>query len=105
MSLRIKKNDTVFVRSGRDRGRTGRVLMVMPKEGKALVEGVNMVRRHERQRRQGQPAGIVSKESPVPLSRLLLVDPKSSDQPGRIRAKVNPDGAKVRVHAKTGNEV
>ena len=103
MSYGIKKNDTVYVRSGKDRGQTGRVLMVMPKEGKALVEHVNMVRCHERQRKQGQPAGIVSKEAPLPLSRLMLVDPKTNE-PGRIRAE-NRDGKKVRVHSKTRNEV
>lgn len=104
MSLKIKKNDTVYVRAGKDRGRTGRVLIVMPDEDKALVEGVNMVRKHERQRRQGQPSGIVSKEAPIPLCRLMLVDPKTN-QPGRFRTVTKPDGTKVRVHAKTGNEV
>ena len=104
MGLKIKKNDTVYVRSGRDRGRTGRVLVVMPDKEMALVEGVNMVRRHERQRRQGRPAGIVSKESPIRLCRLMLVDPKTN-QPGRFRTQVLEDGKKVRVHAKTGNVI
>jgi len=104
MSLRIKKNDIVYVRAGKDRGRTGRVLKVMPDQGKALVEGLNMVRAHERQRRQGQPAGIVSRESPLPLSRLMLVDPKTNE-PGRFRIKVKEGGAKVRVHVKTDTEI
>ena len=104
MSLKIKKNDTVYVRSGRDRGRTGCVLKVMHDSDKALVEGVNMVRAHEQQRKQGQPAGIVSKEAPIPLSRLMLVDPKTN-QPGRFRAETGKDGKKVRVHVKTGNEI
>ena len=103
MGLTIKKNDTVYVRSGKDRGRTGRVLMVMPDKGKALVEGVNMARHHERQRKQGQPAGIVSKEAALPLSRLMVVDSKTN-QPGRIRNEIR-NGKKVRVHSKTGNEV
>jgi len=103
MSLGIKKNDTVYVRSGKDRGSTGRVIMVMPDNGKALVEGINMMRRHERQRKQGQPGGIVSKEAPVPLSRLMVVDPKTNE-PGRIRSEVR-DGKKVRIHVKSGNEV
>jgi large subunit ribosomal protein L24 len=106
MALRIKRNDTVFVRSGKDRGRTGRVLKVMPNEGKALVEGVNMARRHERaQRGRGQQSGgITSKEAPVPLSRLALVDPKTSE-PGRFRSVAKEDGKKTRVHVKSGNEV
>lgn len=103
MALRIKKNDTVYVRSGKDRGRRGRVLMVMPKEGKALVEGINMAIHHERQRSQNQPGGRVEREAPVPISRLMLVDPKTNE-PGRVRAEIR-DGKKVRIHAKTGNEV
>lgn len=104
MSLGIKKNDTVFVRAGKDRGRTGRVLKVMAEKGKALVEGINMVRAHERSRRQGQPGGIVSKESPIPMSRLSLVDPKTN-APGRYHVSVKADGKKVRIHGKTGNEI
>jgi large subunit ribosomal protein L24 len=103
MSYGIKKNDTVYVRSGKDRGQTGRVIMVMPKDGNALVENINMVRCHERQRQQGQPGGIVSKEAPLPLSRLMLVDPKTNE-PGRVRSQER-DGKKVRVHSKTDNEV
>jgi large subunit ribosomal protein L24 len=103
MSLRIKKEDTVYVRSGTDKGRTGRVLMVMPDEGKALVEGINMVTKHERQRSQQQPGGIVQREAPIVLSRLMLVDPKTG-QPGRFRVEER-DGKKVRVHVKSGNEV
>ena len=104
MAQRIRKDDTVYVLSGRDRGRTGRVLRVMPADDKALVEGVNMVRRHERQRMRGQPGGIVSKESPIGLCRLMLVDPKTNE-PGRVRFTTKDDGRKVRVHAKTGNEI
>jgi large subunit ribosomal protein L24 len=104
MAQRIKRNDTVYVLSGKDRGRTGRVLRVMPGQDMALVEGVNMVRRHERQRMRGQPGGIVSKESPITLCRLMVVDPKTNE-PGRVRIKVREDGSKVRVHAKTGNEI
>ncbi|MFP4379809.1 MAG: 50S ribosomal protein L24 [Candidatus Sumerlaeia bacterium] len=103
MALNIKKNDTVYVKSGRDRGMTGRVLQVMPKEDKALVEGVNIVRKHQRQRSQQDPGGIVSREAPIPLSRLLLVDPKTKE-PGRFRTEVR-DGKKVRVHVKSGNVV
>ena len=103
MSLGIKKNDTVYVRSGKDRGRTGRVIMVMPDSGKALVEGINMASRHERQRKQGEPGGIVSKEAPMPLSKLMVVDPKTNE-PGRTRSEVR-DGRKVRIHVKSGNEV
>lgn len=103
MSLRIKKEDTVYVRCGSDRGRTGRVLMVLPEEGKALVEGINMKHKHQRQRSQQEPGGIVEREAPIPLSNLMLVDPKTG-QPGRFRIEER-DGKKVRIHVKTGNEV
>lgn len=101
MAMKIKKNDTVYVRAGKDKGRTGRVLQVMPQEGKALVEGINMVHRHERKRSQQEPGGIITKEAPLPLCRLMVVDPKSKE-PGRVRMEER-DGRKVRVHVKTGN--
>jgi large subunit ribosomal protein L24 len=104
MALRIKKNDMVYVLSGKDRGRTGRVLMVMPDEDKALVEGINLVSKHERRRSQTQPGGIVSKEAPIPMCKLMLVDQKGNGKPSRVRMEVR-DGKKVRVIVKTGNEV
>jgi large subunit ribosomal protein L24 len=104
MSTRIKKNDTVYVRAGKDRGKHARVVRVLAKEGKALVEGVNMVHRHEKRRSQTSPGGIISKEAPIALCKLMVVDPKSG-QPGRIRSVVKSDGKRVRVHVKTGNEL
>lgn len=103
MAARIKKNDTVYVRAGKDKGRTGRVLQVLPAEDKALVEGLNMVHKHQRQRSQQDRGGIVTREAPIPMSRLMLVDPKTN-QPGRVRFE-EKDGKKVRVHVKTGNEL
>ncbi len=104
MALRIKKNDTVYVLSGKDRGRTGRVLMVMPDADKALVEGINLVSKHERRRSQTQQGGIVSKEAPIPMCKLMLVDQKGNGKPSRVRMEER-DGKKVRVIVKTGNEV
>ncbi len=102
MSLNIKKNDQVRVLSGRDKGRDGRVLMVMPEDDKALVEGVNMVHKH--QRAQGQDkGGIIHKEAPIALCKLALIDPKTNEA-GRFRSEVK-DGKKVRVHVKSGNVV
>lgn len=104
MALRIKKNDMVYVLSGKDRGRTGRVLMVMPGEDKALVEGINLVSKHERRRSQTQRGGIVSKEAAIYLCKLMLVDQKGNGKPSRVRMEER-DGKKVRVIVKTGNEV
>jgi large subunit ribosomal protein L24 len=103
MASIIKKNDTVYVRSGKDRGRTGRVLQVLPAKGKALVEGLNEVRVHEKRRSQQQPGGIITREAPIPLCRLSLVDPKTKEH-GRVRMEVR-EGKKVRVSVKTGNVI
>ena len=85
--LRIKRNDIVKVLSGRDKGKTGKVLAVFPKRNRALVEGVNFIKRHTRQTRQDQKGGIVQKESPAQISNLILVC-KHCNKPTRIGAKV-----------------
>jgi large subunit ribosomal protein L24 len=101
-SLKIKKGDHVIVLAGRDKGKHGEVIAMMPKESRALVRGVNMVRRHQRQTAK-QDAGIVSKEAPIHLSNLALEDPKDG-KPTRIGFKVLEDGRKVR-YAKRSGEV
>ncbi len=104
MKCRIKKGDLVSVISGEDRGMTGRVLSVLPKKGKAIVEKVNMVTKHRRQRKMQQPGGLVNQEAPIALSKLMLVDTKSN-RPTRVRFQIQPDGAKQRVGKKTGNVI
>ena len=100
MPARIKKGDRVIVTTGRDKGKRGNVLKVFPKEDRALVTGVNMVKRHQRQTQRLQ-GGIVSKESPVHLSNLAHVDPKSNE-PTRIGWKELSDGRRVRFAKKSG---
>ena len=100
---RIRKGDRVVVLSGRDRGKKGEVFQVMPKEGRALVRGVNTVRRHQRQTAQ-QEGGIISKEAPIHLSNLALEDPKDG-KPTRIGFKVLEDGRKVRVAKRSGEHI
>lgn len=102
MGVKIKKNDTVYVRSGKDKGKTGEVLRVFPEKGKAIVKGVNINRCHQRQRSQTEPGGIVSKEAALPLSTLMVVD--SAGTPGRVRFETR-DGKKVRIHIPSGSEV
>src|SRR5215813_11247139 len=97
---KIKKGDRVIVLSGRDKGKKGEVFQVMPKDGKALVRGVNTVRRHQRQTAQ-QEGGIISKEAPVHLSNLALEDPKDG-KPTRVGFKLLEDGRKVRVAKRSG---
>jgi large subunit ribosomal protein L24 len=101
MAAKIKKGDKVIVLAGRDKGRTGEVLSVDPRESRALVQGVNIVRRHQRQTVQ-QEGGIISKESSIDLSNLSIVDPKSG-KPTRVGFKVLDDGRKVRFAKRSGD--
>ena len=101
MAAKIKKGDTVMVITGRDKGKTGEVLKVVPDENRAFVRGVNMVQRHQRQTPQAE-GGIINKEAPVQLSNLALLDPKTN-KPTRVGFKIE-DGRKVRF-AKASGEV
>ena len=100
MSAKIRKGDKVIVRSGRDKGKRGEVIRVIPEEGRAVVSGVNLVKRHQRQTTT-QQAGIVSKEAPIHLSKLAHVDP-STNKPTRIGFKILEGGKKVRFAKKSG---
>ena len=99
----IRKGDSVVVTTGRDKGKKGSVLKVFPKENRALVQGVNVVKRHQRQT-QTQQAGIVTKESPIHLSNIAHVDPKSG-KATRIGFKTMADGSKVRFAKKSGEVI
>jgi large subunit ribosomal protein L24 len=99
----IRKGDNVVVITGSDKGKKGSVLKVFPKESRALVQGVNMVKRHQRQT-QTQQAGIVSKEAPVQLSNIAHVDPKSG-KATRIGFKTLGDGRRVRFAKKSGEVI
>jgi large subunit ribosomal protein L24 len=99
----IRKGDNVVVISGSDKGKKGSVLKVFPKDNRALVQGVNMVKRHQRQT-QTQQAGIVSKEAPVQLSNIAHVDPKSG-KATRIGFKTLGDGRRVRFAKKSGEVI
>lgn len=100
---RIKKGDSVIILSGSDKGKKGSVIKVFPKESRALVQGVNLVKRHQRQT-QTQQAGIVTKEAPVHLSNISHVDPKSG-QATRVGVKKLGDGRMVRVAKKSGEVI
>jgi large subunit ribosomal protein L24 len=101
MAAKIKKGDKVVVLIGRDRGKAGEVIKVMPKEERALVRGVNLVKRHQRQT-AAQEGGIVSKEAPLHLSNLAVADPKDG-KPTRVGFKVLDDGRKVRFAKRSGD--
>jgi large subunit ribosomal protein L24 len=99
----IKKGDKVIVTTGRDKGKKGEVLKVFPKDDRALVAGVNVVKRHQRQT-QAQQGGIVNKESAIHLSNLAHVDPKSG-KATRVGFKTLNDGRKVRFAKKSGEVI
>ena len=102
MAAKIRKGDRVMVLSGREKGRTGEVFEVRPAESRALVRGINMVKRHQKQSAQ-QEGGIISKESPIHLSNLAYVG--KDGKPSRIGFKIRTDGTKVRVVKRSGAEI
>ncbi len=95
----IRKNDQVIVVTGRDKGKIGRVLRVLPKEGRVLVEKVNVVKRHSKPSMKNRQGGIVEKEASIHISNVMLIDPKKSERT-RVGFKVQ-DGTKVRVSKKS----
>lgn len=99
-SLKFKKGDRVVVLAGRDRGKQGEIVTMMPKENRAVVRGVNLVRRHQRQTASEQ-GGIVSKEAPINLSNLAHEDPQDG-KPTRVGFKFLEDGRKVRYAKRSG---
>jgi large subunit ribosomal protein L24 len=103
MAAKIRKGDKVVVLTGRDKGRTGEVIQVQPAEGRALVRGVNMVKRHQRQTAT-QEGGIISKEASIHLSNLAIADPKDG-KPTRVGFKIMNDGRKVRIARRSGVEI
>lgn len=102
--LHVKTGDTVVIISGRDKGKTGKVLAVSPKEGKIIVEGCNLVKKHVKPRRMGEPGGIVEAESAIYSSKVMLVDPKTGKRT-RVGYKVNADGTKTRIAKASGQEI
>ena len=103
MAARIRKGDKVVVLTGRDKGRTGEVFEVRPGENRALVRGVNMVKRHQKQA-PGKEGGIISKEAPIHLSNIAIADPQSG-KPTRVGFKIEADGRKVRIAKRSGAEI
>jgi large subunit ribosomal protein L24 len=103
MVAKIRKGDTVVVLTGRDKGKSGEVFQMMIKDNRALVRGVNMVRRHQRQTAQAE-GGIISKEAPVHLSNLSHLDPKDG-KPTRVGTKSLDDGRRVRFAKRSGEVI
>ena len=102
--LHIKKGDTVYVNAGESKGQTGKVLEVLVKKERAIVEGVNMVSKSQKPNAKNPQGGIIKQEAPIHISNLNVVDPKSG-KPTRIGRKLNADGKRVRYAKKSGEEI
>ncbi len=103
-NMSIRKDDIVIVLSGKDKGKKGKVLTVMPKDGKVIVEKVNVISRHQKPRKQGEEGGIIKREAPIYACKVMRVCPKC-DKPTRPAHKTLADGKKVRVCKKCGAEI
>ena len=101
--MSIKKDDQVVVITGKDKGQRGKGIAVMPKDGKVVGEGINMVSRHTRPRKQGEEGGIIKKEAPLYACKVMRVCPKC-DKPTRAASKIT-DGKKARICKKCGAEI
>ncbi len=101
--MRMKKGDQVIVRTGKDKGKNGEVLRTIPKQNRAFVQGVNMIKRHTRPT-QTSAGGIVEKEASIHISNLAQIDPKDS-KPTRIGVKVLKDGSRVRFAKRSGEVI
>ncbi len=104
VKLHVTKGDTVRVLRGDDKGKEGKVVRVLPKTGRVVVEGVNIVKKHRKARTQGEEGGIVSMEAPIHASNVMLLDPKSG-APTRAKRRVDADGTKERLSVKSGEPI
>jgi len=102
--LKIKKGDRVEVLTGKDRGKRGEVMRAIPSEGKVIVDGVNVAKKHQRPTRATMQGGIIDKDMPIPVANVAVVCPKGG-HPTRVGFRVEPDGTKVRVCKKCGGEL
>ncbi len=103
MAARIRKGDKVIVITGADKGKRGEVLAVRPKDNRAIVQGINVAKKHTKPQGMGQPGGIIEQEATIHLSNVMLINPKN-DKPTRVGFRILDDGRKVRV-ARPGGEV
>ena len=109
-AMRIRKDDHVVVTAGKDRGKTGKVLRTEPGRHRVFIEGLNMVKRHQRPRslkdtqRGGEAGGIIEKAGPIDISNLMMLDP-GDNKPTRIGVRIGDDGKRIRVAKRTGKDI
>lgn len=102
--MKVRKGDTVQVLAGKDRGKQGEVVFAFPAEGKVIVDGVNIAKKHQAPRQANEPGGIIDKEMPLPASRVAIVCP-SCGKPTRVGHRFEADGTKVRICRKCGGDL
>jgi large subunit ribosomal protein L24 len=103
VKMHVARGDTVQVISGDDKGKRGTVLRSYPKKGRVVVQGVNIIKKHQRATQTAE-AGIIEREAPIPASKVMLIDPKSNE-PTRIRRRRDADGTVERIAAKSGQAI
>ena len=104
LKMRITTGDTVRVMRGDDKGKEGKVTRVYPKTGRIMVDGVNIVKKHRKARRPEEQSGIIEMPAPIHVSNVMLLDPKNGT-PTRLRARIDEDGTKERISAKSGDAI
>jgi large subunit ribosomal protein L24 len=102
--LHVVKGDTVRVVRGDDKGKQGKIIRVLTKTGRVVIEGINIVKKHRKARRAEEQSGIIEMPAPMHASNVMLLDPKSG-APTRIRAKIDADGTKERISQKSGDAI
>ena len=104
VTLGVTKGDTVRIVRGDDKGKEGKIIRVLPKKGRVVVEGINIVKRHRKARTADEPGGIIDFPAPIHHSNVMLLDPKSGE-PTRLRVRVDTDGTKERISVKSGDAI
>ena len=102
--LHVKRGDTVMVISGADKGKTGKVIAALPREGKVIIEGIHMIKRHQKPRGVGRAGEIIEKEAPIFASKVMFYD-QTKKEPTRLGCKILKDGKKVRISKLTGEQI
>lgn len=103
-TLKVRKGDRVKILSGKDKGKDGVVMRVLPKEGKVIVEGINVAKKHQRAVRATTQAGIIDRDMPIPVGKVAVISP-SDGRPTRVGYRINADGTKARVCRRTGADL
>ena len=104
MAARIRSGDSVVILTGKDRGKSGKIRSVLPKENRVVVEGLNLVKRHTKARGPGQPGGIIEKEAALHVSNVAIADPRDG-KPTRVGFRFEADGSKVRFSKRSGQVI